>query len=61
MAAGTRLRVAARLSLVLLVFCAVLTALGIPWWAPAIGSVALVLHVADQQRRAARAAIAGRR
>jgi hypothetical protein len=61
MAAGTRLRFAARLSLVLLVFCAVLTALGIPWWAPAIGSVALVLYVADQQRRAARAVIAARR
>ena len=49
-----RVRFAARLSLVLLVFCAVLTALGIPWWAPAIGSVALVLYVSGQQRRAAR-------
>ena len=49
-----RVRFAARISLVLLIFCAVLTALGIPWWAPAIGSVALVLYVSGQQRRAAR-------
>lgn len=49
-----RTRFASQLSLVLLVFCAVLTALGIPWWAPAAGSVALVAFVAVQQARAAR-------
>ena len=49
-----RIRFAFQVSLVLLVFCAVLAALGIPWWAPAAGSVALVAFVAEQQRRAAR-------
>ena len=49
-----RARFASQLSLVLLVFCAVSAALGIPWWEPAAGSVVLVLFVADQQRRAAR-------
>ena len=49
-----RVRFASQLSLVLLVLCAVQTALGVPWWASAGGSVALVAFVAEQQRRAAR-------
>jgi hypothetical protein len=49
-----RIRFASQLSLILLVFGAVLVGLGIPWWMPAAGSVALVAYVADQQRRAAR-------
>jgi hypothetical protein len=49
-----RIRFASQLGLVLLVFSAVLVALGVPWWAPAASSVALVAFVAEQQRRAAR-------
>jgi hypothetical protein len=49
-----RIRFASQLSLVLLAFAAVLVGLGVPWWMPAAGSVALVAYVADQQRRAAR-------
>jgi hypothetical protein len=50
-----RVRFASQLSLVLIMFAAVLAGVGIPWWVPAAGSVALVAYVADQQRRAARA------
>jgi hypothetical protein len=39
---------------VLLILCTVLAALGLPWWAPAAGSVALLAFVAVQQARAAR-------
>jgi hypothetical protein len=49
-----RVRFASQLALVLLILCAVLSALGMPWWAPAAGSVALVAFVAGQQARAAR-------
>jgi hypothetical protein len=49
-----RIRFASQLSLVLVVFSAVLSALGIPWWAPAAGSVALVALTAVRQARAAR-------
>ena len=49
-----RVRFASQLALVLLVFCAVLSALGIPWWAPAAGSVAVLAFIARQQARAAR-------
>jgi hypothetical protein len=49
-----RIRFASQLSLILLVFGAVLAGLGIPWWLPAAGSVALLGYVTDQQRRAAR-------
>jgi hypothetical protein len=52
-----RTRFASQLALVLLVLCAVLTALGIPWWAAAAGSVALVGFVAAEQARAARAGV----
>jgi hypothetical protein len=49
-----RVRFASQLALVLLVLCTVLAALGLPWWAPAAGSVALLAFVAVQQARAAR-------
>jgi hypothetical protein len=49
-----RVRFVSQLGLVLLILCTVLSALGIPWWAPAAGSVALVAFVAVQQGRAAR-------
>jgi hypothetical protein len=49
-----RARFASQLGLVLLILCTVLAALGIPWWAPAAGAVALVAFVAVQQARAAR-------
>jgi hypothetical protein len=49
-----RSRFASQLSLVLIVFSAVLAGLGFPWWVPAVGSMTLVAFVIDQQRRAAR-------
>jgi hypothetical protein len=49
-----RIRFASQLGLVLLILSAVLSALGMSWWAPAAGSVALVAFVAVQQARAAR-------
>ncbi|GGQ78996.1 hypothetical protein [Couchioplanes azureus] len=49
-----RVRFSSQLSLVLLVLSAVLSALGIPWWAAAAGSLALVTVVSVQQARAAR-------
>jgi hypothetical protein len=50
-----RIRRTARLALPLVLLCAVLTALGIPWWLPALGSALLIGHVARLQARAARA------
>jgi hypothetical protein len=52
-----RTRFASQLGLVLLVLSAVLTALGIPWWAAAAGTVALVGFVAVEQARAARVGV----
>ncbi|MEV6599258.1 hypothetical protein AB0M36_20745 [Actinoplanes sp. NPDC051346] len=49
-----RVRFSSQLSLALLVLCAVLSALGIPWWIAAAGSLALVSFVSVQQGRAAR-------
>jgi hypothetical protein len=49
-----RIRFASQLSLALVVFSAVLSAIGVGWWAPAAGSVALVALVAVRQARAAR-------
>jgi hypothetical protein len=49
-----RIRFAARLALPLLILSAVLDAVGIPWWAPAAGTVALVGWVVREQARAAR-------
>ncbi|MEV4637451.1 hypothetical protein AB0J80_08880 [Actinoplanes sp. NPDC049548] len=50
----TRVRFTSQLSLVLLVLVAVLSALGIAWWAAASGALALVTFVTVQQARAAR-------
>jgi hypothetical protein len=52
-----RVRFASQLSLVLVVLSAVLSALGVAWWAAASGSIALVVFVAGEQARAARAGI----
>jgi hypothetical protein len=52
-----RNRLVSQLALALLVLSAVLSALGIPWWAPAAGSVALVGLVSWEQARAARAGV----
>jgi len=52
-----RVRFASQLSLVLVVLSAVLSALGVAWWAAASGSIALVAFVAVEQARAARAGI----
>jgi hypothetical protein len=49
-----RIRFASQLSLAMVVFSAVLSGIGISWWAPAAGSVALVALVAVRQARAAR-------
>ncbi|OJF13401.1 hypothetical protein [Couchioplanes caeruleus] len=49
-----RVRFSSQLSLALLVLSAVLATLGIPWWAAAAGSLALVAFVGVQQARAAR-------
>ncbi|MFI7546502.1 hypothetical protein [Actinoplanes sp. NPDC049599] len=49
-----RVRVASQLALVLVVLSAVLSALGIAWWAAASGSIALVAFVVVEQARAAR-------
>jgi hypothetical protein len=48
-----RARFAAQLSLALLVLCTVLSLLGVPWWAAATGSIALVALVAREQARSA--------
>jgi len=52
-----RVRLASQLALALVVLSAVLSALGIAWWAAASGSIALVAFVAAEQARAARAGI----
>jgi hypothetical protein len=52
-----RVRFASQLVLVLVVFSAVLGALGIAWWAAASGSLALVAFVAVEQARAARTGV----
>ena len=52
-----RVRFLSQLALVLLVFSAVLEAAGIAWWAPAVGSVALLAFVAREQARAAQVAL----
>lgn len=52
-----RVRFASQLSLVLVVLSAVLSALGVAWWAAAGGSIALVLFVVVEQARAARTGI----
>ncbi|MCA2219408.1 hypothetical protein [Jidongwangia harbinensis] len=49
-----RIRLAAQLTLPLMLLCAVLDAVGVPWWAPAAGTVALVGWVVRAQARAAR-------
>ena len=49
-----RVRFASQLSLALVVLSAVLSALGIAWWAAAAGSIALVAFVTAEQARAAR-------
>ena len=49
-----RVRFCSQLVLVLVVLSAVLSALGIAWWAAGAGSVALVAFVAVEQARAAR-------
>ncbi|MFI5491836.1 hypothetical protein [Actinoplanes sp. NPDC051859] len=49
-----RVRFSSQLALALVVLSAVLSAVGIPWWAAAAGSVALVTFVSIQQARAAR-------
>jgi hypothetical protein len=49
-----RIRFASQLALVLLVLSAVLSVLGIPWWAAAAGSAVLVGFVWWEQARAAR-------
>ncbi|MFI7597536.1 hypothetical protein [Actinoplanes sp. NPDC049681] len=50
----TRVRFTSQLSLVLAVFVAVLSALGITWWVAAAGAVALVAFATVEQTRAAR-------
>lgn len=52
-----RTRFAAQLGLALLVLSAVLSALGIAWWAAAAGSATLVGFVVWEQARAARAGV----
>jgi hypothetical protein len=52
-----RTRFAAQLGLALLVLSAVLSALGIAWWAAAAGSAALVGFVVWEQARTARAGV----
>ena len=52
-----RVRFASQLSLVLIVLCAVLSVLGIPWWAAATGSAALVGFVWWEQARNSRPGI----
>jgi hypothetical protein len=52
-----RAHFASQLALVLLVLSAVLTVLGIPWWAAAAGSAVLVAFVVLEQARAARPAL----
>jgi hypothetical protein len=52
-----RNRLVFQLALALLVLSAVLSAIGIPWWAAAAGSVALVAFVGWAQARAARAGV----
>jgi hypothetical protein len=49
-----RIRFAARLTIPLAILCAVLDAVGMPWWTAAAGSAALVLWVVREQARAAR-------
>ena len=51
-----RLAFAARLSLPLAFLCAVLQATGVPWWLPALASVATVAGVWRRQARAAQVA-----
>lgn len=50
-----RLRSSSQLTLVLIVLGAVLSTLGVPWWAAVAGSVTLVAAVAAGQARAAQA------
>ncbi len=52
-----RIRFASQLALALVILSAVLSTLGIAWWAAASGSVALVAFVAIEQARAARTGI----
>jgi len=52
-----RTRRTARIALVLLILCAVLDALGVPWWAAAMGSAALLTFVVREQARAAQPGI----
>ncbi|GAA3940790.1 hypothetical protein [Actinoplanes auranticolor] len=52
-----RVRFASQLTLVLVMLSAVLSALGVAWWAAAGGSVALVAFLAFEQARAARTGI----
>ncbi len=52
-----RVRFASQLTLVLVMLSAVLSALGVAWWAAAGGSVALVAFMAIEQARAARTGI----
>jgi hypothetical protein len=49
-----RIGFAARLALPLILLGAVLNAVGIPWWAPALGGAALLGVIAWEQARAAR-------
>lgn len=50
----SRVRFVFQLGLVLLVLSGLLDAAGLPWWAPAAGSVAMLAFVAGEQARAAR-------
>jgi hypothetical protein len=52
-----RIRFASQLALVLVVLSAVVSALGITWWAAASGSIALVAFIAVEQARAARTGV----
>jgi len=52
-----RIRFASQLTLALVVLSALLSALGVAWWAAASGSVALVAFVVVEQARAARAGV----
>ena len=50
---GQRVRLLAQLATVLLLLSGVLTAAGLPWWAPLLGSAVIVGFVARDQARAA--------
>ena len=52
-----RIRLSSQLALVLLILSSVLSVLGIPWWAAASGSAALVGFVIWDQAKAARAGL----